>query len=143
MSASASIDQAREALRRDHGVRLVTEEEEGASAHDLPPGVYGFTNSPVLASPLFAVRRYRNFEVHRLAQGPAVVGFVDPRDAEKLIGNSGAAVEVRVFPDREGDVSTIVSIPYARIVQHRQYSVRNADAVTLHILPATADLVAT
>ena len=141
MAATVSSEQAREALRREHNVRLVHPDEEGAAAHDLPPGVYGFTSSPVLASPLFAVRRYRNFEVHRLPQGPAVVGFVTREDAAKLTSATIGTVEIQVWPDIEGEASAIASIPYDRIVQHRQYSIRNVEAVTLHIVPAT-DLAA-
>jgi hypothetical protein len=137
MAATVSSEQAREALRREHDVRIVQPEEEGAAVHDLPPGVYGFTSSPVLASPLFAVRRYRNFEVHRLPQGPAVVGFVTHLDAAKLTNATHGTVEIQLFPDIEGDATSIVSISYDRIVQHRQYSIRNAEAVTLHIVPAS------
>jgi hypothetical protein len=141
MPADVSSESARQALRREHGVRLVDSSEEGAAARDLPIGVYGFTSSPALASPLFATQHFRNFEVHRLAPGPAMIGFVSTRDAAKLTSTAGGAVEIRVFPQAEGDASSIVSIPYDRIVQHRQYSIRNAEAVTLHILPA-GDLAA-
>jgi len=140
MTANDSAEQAREALRREHGVRLVTVEEEGAAARDLPPGLYGFTSSPALASPLFAVRRYRNFEVHQLDDSPAVIGFTTPADAAKLTANSNAAVEIHLFPDSEGEATSIVAIGYDRIVQHRQYSVRNAETITLHVVPAAAHL---
>lgn len=143
MRPDVSGEEARQALRREHSVRLVEEDEEGTAAHALPAGAYGFTSSPALASPLFATRRYRNFEVHRLTQGPAVIGFVDASDAAKLAGNAGHPVEIHLFPDSEGEASTIVSIPYDRIVQHRQYSVRNAEAVALQVVPAMADLIAT
>ena len=56
---------AQEALRGANKVRLVTEAEEGTGVNALPAGVYGFTYSPGPASaPLFAVRRYRSFEIH-------------------------------------------------------------------------------
>ena len=138
MSANGSTEPARDALRRDHGVRVVAPAEEGYAAYMLPAGVFGFTSSPALASPLFAVRRYRNFEVHRLATGPAVVGFVTPADAAKLTTAFNDAVAVKLYPDAEGDATTIVSISYDRIVQHRQYSVRNAEAVTLHVVGRSA-----
>ena len=140
MSASVSTEDTRQALRREHGVRVVTAEEEGTAASELAPGVYGFTSSPALASPLFAARRYRNFEVHRLADGPAVVGFVTKGDAAKLTDRTGP-VEIEVFPDQEGVATVIVAIPYGRIVQHRQYSIRNAESAVLHVVPVAADLV--
>ena len=46
-----------EQLRAAHGVRLVTETEEGTGVDRLPGGVYGFTYSPGLPNaPLFAVQ---------------------------------------------------------------------------------------
>jgi hypothetical protein len=136
MSVNVSTEQAREALRREHDVRVVAPDEEGLAAQDLPAGVFGFTGSAVLASPLFASRRYRNFEIHRIASGPAVVGFVTFADAAKLTTHSDEPATIRVFPDAEHDATTIVSIPYDRIVQHRQYSIRNAEAITLQVAPA-------
>jgi hypothetical protein len=136
-----STESAREALRREHGVRLVNDSEEGAAAEDLPAGTYGFTGSPLLASPLFATQRYRNFEVHRLAAGPALIGFVSAADAAKLTRVHDDILTIRVYPDAEGDASTIVSISYDRVVQHRQYAIRNADALTLQVQPAHAATV--
>lgn len=134
----SNTEAAREALRREHGVRLVDADQEGAAVEDLPVGTYGFTGSPLLASPLFSVRRYRNFEVHRLAAGPAVIGFVSAADAVKLTHAGGDTLTLRLFPDAEGDATTIVSISYDRVVQHRQYAIRNADAMTLQVHPAHA-----
>jgi hypothetical protein len=136
MAALASSEPAREVLRREHAVRLVDATEEGRAAEHLREGTYGFTGSPLLASPLFAARRYRNFEVHRLATGPAIVGFVTPADAARLTHTGDAVLTIRIFPDADGDATTIVSISYDRVVQHRQYAIRNADALTLQILPA-------
>jgi hypothetical protein len=114
--------------------------EEGVAAEQLPDGVYGFTSSPVLASPLFAARRYRNFEIHRLPNGiAAVVGFVTVADAAELTrSTSTTPVSITIYPDAEGDATTIVSLPYDRIVQHRQYSIRNAAAITVQVRPAGA-----
>lgn len=138
MSVNASTEQAQEALRREHGVRVVSPAEEGSAAGALPAGVYGFTGSPALASPLFATPRYRNFEVHRLSTGVALIGFTTPADAARLTGSSSGLVTVKVYPTAEGDATALVSIPYDRIVQHRQYSVRNTAAVTLQVLSARA-----
>ncbi len=137
MVATANTEQAREALRREHGVRLVSAAEEGTAADQAPGGVYGFTSSPALASPLFAARRYRNFEVHRLPSGAVtLVGFVTASEAAQLTrAEQDQPVTVAVYPDAEGEATTIVSIPYDRVVQHRQYSVRNAAAIALQVLP--------
>ena len=134
MSTVAASEAAREALRLEFDVRLVTAAEEGSAAESLPPGVYGFTGSPVLASPLFAVRRYRNFEVHRLTTGVRLIGFVASAAAAALKHPTTDIVTVEIHPDAEGDATVIVSIPYDRIVQHRQYSIRNADAITVQVM---------
>ena len=137
---NASSETAREALRREHGVRLVTANEQGIAAEQLPDGVYGFTSSPALASPLFATRQYRNFEIHRLPNGgTSVVGFLTPADAAALTrASSPAPVSITVHPDMEGDATVILSLPYDRIVQHRQYSIRNAAAIALQVGPSGA-----
>jgi hypothetical protein len=138
MSMTSATESAREALRREHDVRLVTPEEEGVSAEHLPAGVYGFTSSPALASPLFALRKFRNFEVHRLASGVCAIGFVTPANAAALAHAQDDTVAVQLYPDAEGDAAVIVSVSYDRVVQHRQYAVRNAEAIHLHIRPAHA-----
>lgn len=135
MPTNSVTESAREALRRDHGVRLVTPAEEGFAAEHLPGGVYGFTSSPALASPLFATRHYRNFEIHRLPSGVCVVGFVSGADAAALTRAQSDILTVRLYPDAEGDATSIVSVSYDRVVYHRQYSVRNAEAIDLQIRP--------
>jgi hypothetical protein len=84
------------------------------------------------------VRRYRNFEVHRLPSGPAVIGYVTPADAAKLTHGNADVTTIRLYPDAEGDANTIVSISYDRVVEHRQYSVRNAEALTIQVHSAQA-----
>ena len=134
MSTNVSDDAARDTLRREHGVRVVNAREEGSAAAALPPGVYGFTGSPVLASPLFAVRRYRNFEVHRLVAGVSLVGFVTPSEAAELAHPAADSVTVTIYPEAMDEANVLVSIPYNRIVQHRQYAIRNAEAIALRVL---------
>ena len=130
-------DGAREALRREHGVRVVEPDEEGFAAAHLPTGVYGFTGSPALASPLFAERRHRTFEIHHLPSGAiALVGFVSPAEATQLMrGSSDTAVALTVHPDLEGEATVIVSVPYDRIAHHRQYLVRPMAGIEIQVLP--------
>src|SRR5262245_66690294 len=81
---TASAEQ--EALRAQHQLRLVSGAEEGMGVDALPSGVYGFTYSPGLVnSPLFAVRRFRCYETHKLAGGEMfLVGFATPESAAQL-----------------------------------------------------------
>ena len=138
MNANVFSEGARDALRREHAVRLVTSAEEGSAAQALPPGVYGFTGSPVLASPLFSQRCFRNFEVHRLASGVSLIGFVASAEAAELTRPTGDTVTVKIYADAEGDATAIVSIRYDCIVQHRQYAIRNAEAISLQVVTAHA-----
>src|SRR5918995_202269 len=80
----ATADQ--EALRGAHQVRIVTDAEEGHGVNALPGGVYGFTYSPGLVNaPLFAVRRYRSYEIHKLPSGEVfVIGYARPELARAL-----------------------------------------------------------
>src|SRR5215510_162725 len=75
-----------EALRMAHQVRLVNDSEEGTGVNGLPGGVYGFTYSPGLTNaPLFAIRRYRSYETHKLPSGDVfVIGFAKPETARVL-----------------------------------------------------------
>lgn len=131
-----NTETARERLRALHRVRLVQPTEEGTAAGDLPAGVFGFTGSPGLAAPLFAVRRYRNFEIHHRLDGVvAIVGFAHPRDVSRL-AHAGEPFDITIYPDVEGEAAEIVAISYTQIAQHRQYSVRNAPGMSLRVKPS-------
>src|SRR3954462_7667819 len=84
----STLDQ--QTLRVTHGVRLVSGSEEGTGVNALPGGVYGFTYSPALPNaPLFAERRFRSYETHKLASGEIfVIGFADV-DAAATLDSSG------------------------------------------------------
>ena len=75
--ANTATTADQDALRVAHQVRPVTEAEEGTGVNALPGGVFGFTYSPGLVNaPLFAVRRYRSYETHKLPSGETyVIGF--------------------------------------------------------------------
>ncbi len=128
----------RNLLRDIHHVRLVRSEEEGSATANLPKGVYGFTGSAGLAAPLFAARRYRNFEVHHRHDGQiTIVGFVTTEDVEKLAA-AHEAIEITVYPDATEQATEIVAISYHRIAHHRQYTVRTAAGLAMHVLPDRA-----
>jgi hypothetical protein len=130
----ATSDQ--EALRQTHQVRLVTEAEEGTGISALPGGVYGFTYSPGLTgSPLFAVRRYRSYEAHRLPSGEIyVIGFATA-DAARALSTATEDITVQIHPQPEGDYNVLVTIPYSSIRRHRQYAAPNQDGFTVTVMP--------
>ena len=117
-----------EQLRTAHSVRPVMGSEEGTGVNRLPGGVYGFTYSPGLPNaPLFAVRRYRSYEIHKLSTGDAfVIAFADA-DTARQIASAVSDVNVRVHSDATDTAAVLVKIPYARIRHHRQYAAPNQD----------------
>lgn len=125
-----------ELLRLAHLVRLVSEDEEGSGVNALPGGVYGFTYSPGLPNaPLFAVRRYRSYETHKLPGGDVfVIGFAKPELAREL-STASQEMTLQIHPMPEADFQTLVTIPYSRIRHHRQYAAPNQDGFTVTVTP--------
>jgi hypothetical protein len=132
----ATADQ--EALRIAHQVRLVSDAEEGCGVNALPGGVYGFTYSPGLPNaPLFAVRRYRSYETHKLPSGDVfVIGFAKP-DVARDLSTATKEMTLQIHPQPEHGYDRLVTIPYSRIRQHRQYAAPNQDGFTVTVLPPT------
>ena len=126
-----------EALRLTHQVRLVAASEEGSGVNALPGGVYGFTYSPGLpSSPLFAVRRYRSYETHKLASGEIyIIGFAIA-DAARALSTATAEMTLQIHPQPEGNHNVLVTIPYSSIRRHRQYAAPNQDGFTVTVLPS-------
>jgi hypothetical protein len=126
----STADQHR--LRSAHGVRAVKSEEEGTGVDALPEGVYGFTYSPGLPNaPLFADRRYRSFEIHKVAgRGPFIIGFATPQEAQE-VASSESDVNIVLHPEPEAEATTLVAVPYSRIQQHRQHASPNQRAMAL------------
>jgi len=120
------IDQ--EEVRASHGVRIVSDGEEGTGVNALPGGVYGYTYSPGLPNaPLFAVRRFRSYETHKLPNGDVFVLAYADADTARKIAEAPGDVAVRVHPEPQPDAAVLVQIPYARIRHHRQYAAPNQD----------------
>jgi len=134
---AATPDQ--ELLREAHQVRVVSDEEEGNGVNALPGGVYGFTYSPGLQSaPLFAIRRYRSYETHKLPSGDVfIVGFAKS-DVARELSTATQEMTLQIHPQPEGEYQTLMTIPYSRIRHHRQYAAPNQDGFTVTVQPAEA-----
>jgi hypothetical protein len=105
---------AQEQLRTTHGVRVVSQAEEGESVTALPGGVYGFTYSPgTTAAPLFAVRRYRSRQIESATED----------------------VTFQLQPDPEPGQDVLAAIPYSRIRRHKQVSAPNQHGFTATVMP--------
>jgi hypothetical protein len=125
-----------EALRQTHQVRLVEGDLEGMGVNALPGGVYGFTYSPGLpGSPLFAIRRYRSYETHKLASGEIyVIGFATA-DGARTLSTATEEITLQIHPQPEGGHDVLVTIPYSSIRRHRQYAAPNQDGFTVTVMP--------
>jgi hypothetical protein len=125
-----------EALRIAHQVRIVVTAEEGNSVSHLPGGVYGYTYSPGLpGAPLFAVRRYRSYETHKLPSGEVdVIGFAKS-DVARALSTASEEMTLQIHPQPEDDYATLVTIPYSKIRHHRQYAAPNQDGFTVTVRP--------
>jgi hypothetical protein len=120
-----ALDQGFEALRARHSVRELTGEEEGTGVDRLPEGVYGFTYSPAAENmPLFKERRFRNYEVHKLAGGATLIlGFVTPTEAQSLEAGE-TQVTLHLYPQPETESTRLVAIATDRVLRHGQHSQR-------------------
>ena len=129
-----------ELLRDAHQVRVVVDAEEGTGVSALPGGVYGFTYSPGLPNaPLFAIRRYRSYETHKLPSGDVfVIGFAKP-DVARELSTASEQMTLQIHPMPEGEYQTLVTIPYSRIHHHRQYAAPNQDGFTVTVQPAARE----
>jgi hypothetical protein len=124
-----------EELRTTHHVRIVSPSEEGTGVNGLPGGVYGFTYSPGLPNaPLFAERRFRSYETHKLANGDVyIIGFAD-LDTAAVLQSSASERTIQIHPEPDAEANVLVMIPYSRIQQHRQYAAPNQQGFTVTIL---------
>jgi hypothetical protein len=122
-----------ETLRESDGVRVVTTEEEGAGVNILPDGVYGYTYSPGLPNaPLFATRRFRSYEIHKVAGEVFIVGFVSAEAARDL-SSAPNDVTLQLRPEPDAETAVLVKIPYSRIHTHRQYAAPNQQGFTVTV----------
>ena len=128
----STLDQ--QTLRTTHDVRIVSGEEEGMGVNALPGGVYGFTYSPALPNaPLFAERRYRSYETHKLAGGEIVViGFAEAETAATLESADGEHT-IQIHPEPSGTATILVQVPYSRMRQNRQHAAPNQHGFTVTI----------
>ena len=135
----ATADQ--ESLRGAHQVRVVTDAEEGNGVNNLPGGVYGFTYSPGLPNaPLFAVRRYRSYETHKLPSGEVfIIGFAKA-DVARALSTATQDTTLQIHPQPNEEYDTLVTIPYSRIQRHRQHAAPNQDGFTVTVRPPTLEI---
>lgn len=128
----------REALRAQHGVRLVTDEEEGTGIDKLPNGVYGFTYAPMQwDAPLFRTRTHQGFEIHKLPDGTELlIGYLSSEEADQM-ATATEPITIHLFADPGERADKLVCIPLERVVRHKQHSERTGSGLELELAPVT------
>ena len=120
-----------EDLRALHQVSLVEAKDEGANVARLSGGVYGFTYSPLQATPMFRKKAKQSFEAHKLAdESVHLIGFVTEGEASRISASS-EELEVRLYPEAREEAFRATSIPVARIRSSRGPSRSDGNALWL------------
>jgi hypothetical protein len=139
-----AMTSSREALRQQHGVRVVSASEEGVDAAALPPGVYGFTGAPAAREmPLYATPIFRGTEVHKTAGGEiCLLGYVTAQEAA-AIEQGAEPLVVDLYPDPYEQAQALISVPLAR-VDHRKPPTRvQGNSMRTEISPLAGRLAQT
>src|SRR5262245_52293128 len=125
-----------ELLRKQHGVRLVDEGDEGAGIAKVSPGVYGFSYTPHIECPLFQKQNSRSFEVHKLPDGSVeIIGFVSTKEVSTLSEESGYS-EIKLFPELTDDAINVVSIALSRVIQAKGPARDDGNSLSIELRPA-------
>jgi hypothetical protein len=132
---------AREKLRQQHGVRVVTGAEDGCDARALPAGVYGFTGAPGARElPLFAKPITRSTEVHKTADGEIyLLGYLTVEEAAAF--ESGTEpLSVELYPEPYQAAQALVAVPLARIDRRKLPARSNGNPMRTEIAPRAGSL---
>lgn len=112
---------AHEQLRTERKLRLIASSEEGFPIDRVPNGTYGFSYSPNTEGlPLYALRGFQSFEIHKLASGELhILGYVAKDDPSLL------------YPEPYEKATEFVSLPIQRLVPAKMPSRFNGNFVPL------------
>ena len=125
-----------ESLRKENGVRLVSDEEDGAGVHRLAAGVYGYTYAVgTRDAPLFRKNAVGAFEVHKRIDAEVVlVGYLS-EEAVRTLETARDLVDLQLYPVPKGEASRLVTIPMSRLVRVKEHSTRIDGSVSLRVSP--------
>lgn len=112
----AKVAEGREALRRQHAVRLVQGADEGDILKYARGGIYGFTYAPqTLDCGLFAKNPYLSFEMHKLESNSIFLLAVVTPEVKAKIDGSKELAEIEFYPDAYRTASELVALPYEKL----------------------------
>jgi hypothetical protein len=123
-----------EALRKENGVRLVNDEEDGTGVHRLPAGVFGYTYAVGMKdAPLFKKNAIDSFEMHkRIDAEVMLVGYL-PDDVVQTLETASDLVDLQLYPVAKGTATRLVTIPMSRVVRMKEHSTRVDGSVALRV----------
>lgn len=134
MSTVVNDEQAREQYRKQHDVRVVPTEMEGTGIDGQASGTYGFTYSPMGASPIFGQRKVQNFEIHKAINGQKyVLGYVSQAEVEAVAKKTAA--DLKLYPDPFEQSTEFVCLSFEDIALRPQHSGLPGSPASLHFEP--------
>ncbi len=114
-------DSKREEFRKQHHVRLVESANEGTGVDQQANGTYGFTYAPAASAPMFASRKYQNFELHKSPQGEKfVLGYVSAAESAEIAKK--AHIDIKLYPDAFEESTVFVCVGLADLHPRQQNS---------------------
>jgi hypothetical protein len=121
--------------RNRDGVKLIDAASEGKGIEEIEGGVFGFTYTPHLESPLFRNRGSRSFEIHKLEDLTAhILGFVSDEDAA-VLQDPNRYVEITIYPEPWNDADTPASVSRTRIAHSKGLLRDDGNALKLELGP--------
>lgn len=134
--SAALVPQEVETLRAIHQVKLIEPKDEGVAIETLPGGVFGFTYSPQEQSPLFSIKMFQIFEVHKTIAGEVqIIGFISAEEAQKLADPHEEFVSIQLYPEPYERAVKAIGIPKSHILEHRGPTRENGNALRLKVEP--------
>ncbi len=133
-SLATDVQQAFEALRSEHKLRSVTDEESGTGVDRLAKGVYGFTYSPAVENfPLFKERDLRSYEGHKLSDGSVLLlGFLTAAEKQTADEASGTGT-IHLFAEPKDNATELVRIPMKRVKRSVEHSQRGNKGLEIEL----------
>jgi len=127
-------DPRREEFRKQHQVRLVGSALEGTGVDLQPNGTYGFTYSPAASAPMFASRKFQNFEIHKSLEGAKfILGYVTAAEAAEIAKK--VHVDIKFYPDAFEQSTEMVCLRVADVHLRAQNSGQPGSPAPLRFEP--------
>lgn len=131
-SQSPHLSSEPDQLRAAHQLTLIDPTDEGAGFERLPVGIYGFSYAPQQEAPLFGKKMFRNFEVHKLADGQMrVIGYVNEADFQII--EAGRAGTIHLYPDPYEQATRLVSVAMSRVLRAKSPTRDHGNALPLDL----------